>query len=400
MAETASVGDSLVWLRGVLVDWIGWVREHLLVTVVLSSAAFVVGWVWNTYLLAAVEEGFKPGGRQTFATAPGRSTNGLFWLLLSSVVAGLATYAWQRGWNGLWRDLGVLPRRFVDTLRDDPRVTGALLLWGAGVALLTATVIGSAVSLLLGVALVALALSPVGVILNFAVIRLWRGLTGVAAPESQVDAAAVSGPFLMMVGEALGLFLDWRADRWPVSLAVGVVAGGGSILLARRGPGVVAALFAVLTTASLVLVQRPRAWADDGGWSECETGSNELCSDAGLGGFLAWFGSDGAPTLIGHASIGGLFSGVGAAVGVGLGAIAAAAPSSAVASAASSAAASASPGSDGAGRHAADPGEIHTLDPDGEPPPDPDRTTAADLSDVLPEPPDRRDEEPEDPEQR
>ena len=340
MDETTSVRASFDWLGEIVTGWVRWVREHLLITIVLSAAAFAVGWVWNTYVMAVHLQGSVPGGQRTVATAQGEPSNALFWLLLFSLLTGLATYGWQRGWLQMVQDFGVLPRRFAQALRDDVESSIALLLWGLGVALLTATVISSAVSLVLGLVLVTLAATPLGVIVNFAVIRLWRGLTGVASPESGKDTTAFTGPFLLMVGEAFGLFVDWGVDSWLVSLVVGIFAGGLSLLLGRRGhQGVVAGMYLVGATVVLGLAHSHRAWADDGGWDECITDSGEFCRDAGFGGLFAWFGSDGASTVMAYASIGGISSGIGTAIGFGVGAAAAVGVASSAASGASGVAA-------------------------------------------------------------
>ena len=324
MDETASVRASWDWLQEIFKNWVSWVREHLLLTLLLSTAAFALGWAWNTYVMAVGLEGSSPGGQRTIATAQGETFNALFWLLLFGLVSGLVTYGWQRGWKQTLQDLAVLPRRLYEALDTDISSTAALLLWGAAVALVTASLITSAVSLALGLVLVTLAATPVGVIVNFAVIRLWRGLTGVAAPQKDAGAVALSGPFLVMVGEAFGLFVDWGVDSWLFSLVVGILAGGGSLLLARRGQGVLTGMFVLgMALPLLSLAHGGRAWADDGGWAECITDSGEFCQDAGFSGFLAWFGSDGASTVMAYASIGGAFSGIGTAIGVGVGAAAA-----------------------------------------------------------------------------
>ena len=423
-------------------------REHLLVTIVLSAGAFVVGWLWNTYLIAVHLDGADPSDRTSIATGEGRTYNALYWLLLFSLLTGLATYAWQRGWKQMVQDLGVLPRRFAQALKDDAESSIALLLWGVGVALVTATVISSAVSLVLGLVLVTLAATPFGVIVNFALIRLWRGLTGVASPETGADVTTFAGPFLMMVGEGFGLFVDWGVNSWLFSLVVGVLACGGSLLLGRRGQqGVVAGMYLLGVTVALSLAHGRRAWADDGGWNECFTDSGEPCRDAGLGGLLAWFGSGGASEVMRDATTGGIASGIGTAIGFGVGAAAAVGVASSAASAASGVATAAGSGSpdlhggaewdrsmaggtedaatpagvsgaevkpesseaaadedqaEAPGKQApsgADPSDVLPEPPDRSTPADPSPTSegppGADINDVLPEPPDREDEESE-----
>jgi hypothetical protein len=424
MDETTSARASWDWLGEIFSGWLRWVREHLLITIVLSAAAFVFGWLWNVYVMAVRLDGSDPGGERTVATAQGRPFNAFFWVLLFSLLTGLVTYGWQRGWKQMGEDFRVLPRRFAKALSGDMEASTALLLWGVGVALVTSTVITSAVSLALGLVLVTLAATPLGVIVNFAVIRLWRGLTGVASPESGTDVTAFAGPFLMMVGEGFGLFVDWGANSWVFSLVVGILAGGGSLVLGRRGhAGVVAGMCLVGATILLGLAHSHPASADDGGWSECITDSGEACQ--GLGGLFAWFGSDGASTVMSYALLGGIFSGVGTAVGFGIGAAAAVGVASSAASAASSAAEAASGppdlhggaesdrsmGADSDSERTSSAGVDQQEDspPDPPDPPEPPErpaiaggdtlessegptaveVAAAEVSDVLPEPPER-----------
>ena len=44
-------------------------------------------------------------------------------------------------------------------------------------------------------------------------------------------------------------------------------------------------------------------------------GCGEACSDMGLAGIIAWFGSDGAGAVMGHAVVGGGFAGLDSATG-------------------------------------------------------------------------------------
>lgn len=326
MSETWSLGASVGWCREVLRRWGQWTRGHLLATLGLSVAAFVVGWVWNTYLMAVDLEGSVVAlGQETTATADGHTGNGLFWLLLFSLVGGLITYAWSRGVRNFLGDLAVLPRRFGEAVATGSGAALAMLLWGASVSLILSTLISSAVSLALGLVLLALAATPVGVILNFVLVRLWRGLAGVLAPDARARLAVTVSPFMVMLGEALGLFFDWIVGGWLIGLLVGVGCAVVSLLLARTGrPPRTAVLLGLVGAAVAWQVLRVRwAYADDGGWSECVTGDGLPCADAGLGGIFAWLTSPGAGHLMARGAIGGLFATIGAAIGVGVGGAAA-----------------------------------------------------------------------------
>jgi len=116
MDEAVTVRGGLVWTGDVLAQWGRWTRKHLGMTILLSVLAFVFGWLWNTYIMAVELEGYvvDPDG-ETIATAEGQPLNGLFWLLLFSLLSGLISYGWQRGWRTMATDLAAIPRRFGET---------------------------------------------------------------------------------------------------------------------------------------------------------------------------------------------------------------------------------------------------------------------------------------------
>jgi len=172
-------------------------------------------------------------GTETTATADGHAGNGLFWLLLFSLAGGLVTYGWSRGWTNLRADMAALPRRFGEVMTKQPlRCLGDAAV-GVSVSLVISTLISSAVSLALGLVLLALAATPVGVILNFALIRLWRGLCGIITPNIGARLAVMVSPFMVMVGEAQGLFLDWMLGGWLIGLLLGVGCAVVSVVLVR-----------------------------------------------------------------------------------------------------------------------------------------------------------------------
>ena len=165
-----------------------------------------------------------------------------------------------------------------------------------------------------------LAATPVGVVLNFALIRLWRGLVGVVAPNAGARLAGMLSPFMVMVGEALGLFVDWMVGAWLVGLILGVGCAVGSMLIVRGAPAPRAAALLVVGGAVVAMqaVQMRMAYADDGGWSECVSSDGSPCT--GIGGFFDWLSSPGADVVIAHGAVGGVAAAVGALLGVGLGA--------------------------------------------------------------------------------
>src|SRR6266508_1040994 len=436
MAETMSLDASLAWTREVLVRWRHWTRQHWRITLLLSAMAFVVCWLWNTVLMAVDIDGSQVApGTETAATADGHTGNGLFWLLLFSLAGGLVTYAWSRGWSSFWADLLALPRRLGEAMSRSRSLASAMLLWGAAISLVISTLISSAVSLALGLVLLVLAGTPVGVILNFALIRVWRGLCGLVTPNAGPRMSGMVSPFMVMFGEALGLFADWVIGGWVVELVLGVVCAVVSVVLVRSAPPRAAVL--VLLGGALIAWQVLRvrwAYADDGGWSECVTSDGQPCSDAGIGGIIAWLGSPGAVHVVARGSLGGVAAAITAVFGVGAGG-----------AAAGLAVAAAQAGGTGrdtgrASRHVAEGGDRPSGTPDDQrppraavppldvdsprhadparphdssyedtpprpEPPAPDHRTLSrhdtdpygDINDILPEPPDRRDRDEEGP---
>ena len=321
MTESLSYRSSLNWTGQVFAQWGRWTRGHWRMTLVLSVAAFLVGWVWNTYIMAVDLGGSAVGpGTETAATAEGHTGNVVYWLLLFSLVGGLVSYGWSRGWRSFGSDIVSLPRRFGEAITRGPAAAVAMVLWGMSISLIISTLISSAVSGVLGLVLLTLAATPVGVVLNFALIRVWRGLVGVVAPNAGARLAGMLSPFMVMVGEALGLFVDWMVGAWLVGLILGIGCAVGSMLIVRGAPAPRAAALLVVGGAMVAMqaVQVRMAYADDGGWSECVSSDGSPCT--GIGGFFDWLSSPGADVVIAHGAVGGVAAAVGALLGVGLGA--------------------------------------------------------------------------------
>ncbi|MFB9332456.1 hypothetical protein [Actinoplanes octamycinicus] len=326
MAETMTLQDALGWTRDVMRQWRHWTRTNWRLTLALSVLAFFTGWAWNTYAMAVGLEGSQVApGDTTTATADGHTGNGLFWLILFTMVSAVITYAWTRGWTAFKADVAEFPRRISAAMSEHPAGAVAMLLWGSSVALVIATAISSAVAKVLALALLALAASPIGVVLNFALIRVWRGLCGIVAPKAGPRVAAMISPFMVMLGEAAGLLVDGVIDNWPIKLSLGLIAAAASLLLVRGAPRPRTAMVLVVAGAVVAAqVLRVRgAYADDGGWLECVTADGRPCADLGLAGVLAWMRSDGASHVLTMGSIGGVSAALGVLLGLGLGAAAA-----------------------------------------------------------------------------
>ncbi len=319
MSQPMTYRSSLSWLGQVFVQWRRWTGAHWRMTLVISAVAFAVGWVWNTYIMAVDLEGSAVDpDTNTIAMAEGRNGNALFWLLLFSLVGGVITYAWSRGPRLFLSDLATLPRQFGNAMSRSPAVALAMLLWGMSISLIIATLISSAVSLALGLVLLAVAATPIGVILNFALVRLWRALYGIVSPKTDARLGLTTGPFMVMLGEALGLFIDWMFGNWVLGLFLGIACAVASVLVVRATPAPQATaliVFAGIVVAMQVL-RMQGAYADDGGWSECASPDGGPCT--GITGLFDWLRSPGADVVITRGAVGGLSAAVGAALGVGL----------------------------------------------------------------------------------
>jgi hypothetical protein len=318
MSQPLTYRSSLVWLGQVFVHWRRWIGAHWRMTLVISAVAFVFGWLWNTYIMAVDLEGSAiDPDTDTIALAEGRNGNALFWLLLFSLVGGVITYAWSRGPRMFLSDLAALPRQFGNAMSRSPAVAFAMLLWGTSISLIIATLISSAVSLALGLVLLFLAATPVGVILNFALVRVWRALYGIVAPKTDARLGLTTGPFMVMLGEALGLFIDWMFGNWVLGLVLGIACAVGSVLVVRATPSPQATMLIVFggIVLAMQVLRMQGAYADDGGWSECVSSDGGPCT--GITGLFDWLRSPGADAVITRGAVGGLSAAVGAALGVG-----------------------------------------------------------------------------------
>ena len=321
MTESLSYRSSLNWTGQVFAQWGRWTRGHWRMTLVLSVAAFLVGWVWNTYIMA-VDLGGSAGwpghGDRRHRRRAQRQRRVLAAPVQPRRRPGELRLVARMALVRVGHRLPAAPFRRGDHPRPGCGLGDGL--WGMSISLIISTLISSAVSGVLGLVLLTLAATPVGVVLNFALIRVWRGLVGVVAPNAGARLAGMLSPFMVMVGEALGLFVDWMVGAWLVGLILGIGCAVGSMLIVRGAPAPRAAALLVVGGAVVAMqaVQMRMAYADDGGWSECVSSDGSPCT--GIGGFFDWLSSPGADVVIAHGAVGGVAAAVGALLGVGLGA--------------------------------------------------------------------------------
>jgi hypothetical protein len=328
VAEAVAPAGGVVSFREVLRGSREWLKRNWVRTLIFSVLSFLVGWVWNTYIMAKGLEGSVPEpGSTTVATAEGKTWNGIYWLLVATIGFGLVTYARERGINGFFADLGQLPRTLSAALRRNPRGAWAMLLWGMALSLAIATIVSQAIAGVLGLGLLIAAVSPLATIINNIVIRVWVGVFSAAAPRVRDELPSMANPFMLMTGEAVGMLLAYFVDDTPVKLILAVLCGvGGYLVVAGQGtrPAPSATGMMLLAVAAVVAWKVLRAapvLADDGGWLECITDDGTPCSEKGLRGWIDWIGSDGADVVLERGRIGGYFAAIGAVVGSTLGGV-------------------------------------------------------------------------------
>ena len=341
MSTAAASPGGLLPTRALFHESWKWLRKNWIRTLIFSVLSFLIAWIWNVWIMARKLEGsVAEPGSSTTATAQGKTWNGIYWLLCTTILFGLITYGREKGFRNLLREFFTPPFTFFDNLFKRPRSAIAMGCWGAALALLIGSVVSNAIAGLLGLGFLLAAPTASAIVLNNVLIRGWIGAFSAAQPRLRTNAQGLANPYAMMFGEAIGAIVAWRADGAvvPVVLAVilvvvsfVVVAGGAGKPLPNPMPLI---LFVGAGVVAWKVLHATPARADDGGWSECATASGEPCSQLGFfKGWWEWRKSAGADIVIRQGRVGGTFSALGCLFGCmlggGLAAIAAAFSSSA-----------------------------------------------------------------------
>ena len=325
-AAAASPG-GLVPARVLFRESWRWLRKNWLRTLIFSVLSFVIAWAWNVWIMARKLEGsVADPGSETTATAQGKTWNGIYWLLCTTILFGLITYGREKGFKNLLREFFTPPFTFFENLFKRPRSAIAMACWGAALALLIGSIVSNAISGLLGLGFLLAAPTALAVVLNNVLIRAWIGGFSAAQPRLKTNATALANPYAMMLGEAIGAILAWRMDGALVPVVLAVILIVVSFVVVATGQGkalpnpLPLLLFVGAGVVTWKVLRATPARADDGGWLECVTASGEPCSELGFfQGWWEWRKSAGADVVIRQARIGGSFSAFGAVLGCALG---------------------------------------------------------------------------------
>ena len=341
MSTAAASPGGLLPTRALFHESWKWLRKNWMRTLIFSVLSFLIAWVWNVWIMARKLEGsVAEPGSSTTATAQGKTWNGIYWLLCTTILFGLITYGREKGFRNLLREFFTPPFTFFDNLFRRPRSAIAMGCWGAALALLVGSVVSNAIAGLLGLGFLLAAPTALAIVLNNVLIRGWIGAFSAAQPRLRSNAQGIANPYAMMFGEGIGAIVAWRADgaAMPVVLAVilvvvsfVVVAGGAGKALPNPMPLI---FFVAAAVVAWKVLHATPARADDGGWSECATANGDPCSQLSFfRGWWEWRKSAGADVVIRQGRVGGTFSALGCLFGCmlggGLAAVAAAFSSSA-----------------------------------------------------------------------
>ncbi len=326
-SAAAAAPGGLVPTRVLFRESWRWLRKNWLRTLIFSVLSFLIAWAWNVWIMARKLEGsVADPGSETTATAQGKTWNGIYWLLCTTILFGLITYGREKGFKNLLREFFTPPFTFFENLFKRPRSAIAMACWGAALALLIGSVISNAISGLLGLGFLLAAPTALAVVLNNVLIRGWIGAFSAAQPRLKSNATGLANPYAMMLGEAIGAILAWRMDGAAVPIVLALILIVVSFVVVATGQGkalpnpIPLILFVGAGVVTWRVLRATPARADDGGWLECVTASGEPCSELGFfQGWWEWRKSAGADVVIRQARIGGSFSAIGAVIGCALG---------------------------------------------------------------------------------
>ncbi len=327
-SAAAAAPGGLVPTRVLFRESWRWLRKNWLRTLIFSVLSFLIAWAWNVWIMARKLEGsVADPGSETTATAQGKTWNGIYWLLCTTILFGLITYGREKGFKNLLREFFTPPFTFFENLFKRPRSAIAMACWGAALALLIGSVVSNAISGLLGLGFLLAAPTALAIVLNNVLIRAWIGAFSAAQPRLKSNATAAREP--LRHDARRGDRRDPRvedgrrrgADRPRAHPHRRVVRGRRDRprQSACRTP-IPLILFVGAGVVTWKVLRATPAHADDGGWLECATASGEPCSELGFfQGWWEWRKSAGADVVIRQARIGGSFSAFGAVIGCALG---------------------------------------------------------------------------------
>ncbi len=307
-AEGASETGGAHGARAAFDGAITWARGSGRETVITMLIAFGVAWIANIYIIAVRYEGTytEPGGAATvrdnwFAGA-------LFWLVLSTLVLTVITYARKVGPQRLTSELSVLPSNLLSAFRASP-APWASFAWGAALSLIVATVFGHAMAGISGLLLLVLAASPLVGWIAKGIRRVGHALFRLVLRD-RAEPLASGGAVASTLGLAVGMAVAWQLRSDIPKLVLAAIALVVVFVLLQRRPAAPPAVTGLLVLVTgLLLVNELRellgavAFADDGGWQE------------GGGTLTSWLGSQGSGRVIASGTVGGATSAGGSVLG-------------------------------------------------------------------------------------
>ena len=175
MSTAAASPGGLLPTRALFHESWKWLRKNWIRTLIFSVLSFLIAWIWNVWIMARKLEGsVAEPGSSTTATAQGKTWNGIYWLLCTTILFGLITYGREKGFRNLLREFFTPPFTFFDNLFKRPRSAIAMGCWGAALALLIGSVVSNAISGLLGLGFLLAAPTALAIVLNNVLIRVDR----------------------------------------------------------------------------------------------------------------------------------------------------------------------------------------------------------------------------------
>ena len=194
-SAAAASPEGLVSTRVLFRESWRWLRKNWLRTLIFSVLSFLIAWAWNVWIMARKLEGsVADPGSETTATAQGKTWNGIYWLLCTTILFGLITYGREKGFKNLLREFFTPPFTFFENLFKRPRSAIAMACWGAALALLIGSVVSNAISGLLGLGFLLAAPTALAIVLNNVLIRAWIGAFSAAQPRLKSNATGAREP--------------------------------------------------------------------------------------------------------------------------------------------------------------------------------------------------------------
>ena len=281
------------------------IRSNWKRTAIFAAMGFALSWIANAYVMGKKYDGYNSPSKTSPVTGKGSVVVGsIFWFLFTTVLFAIVGYRLKVGKERFWESVREFPQTLRGLVRDNPDKATVQALVGFASAIVVMLFVGPALTSLIAVGVLVFVASALRPLMTAIVSALWRQVLGkvLTTPPRQPGPDVIAVGSMGAVGAAvLSMAVDGRTAR----VFFAIVAVVAAIALARR-QGSAAAMFLLFAGAAVLLLGEARAWADDGGISEC-------------GGIDNWAGCDGTGELAEQAVIGGIAGAGGAVVGEAIG---------------------------------------------------------------------------------